>query len=429
MSGAPATALASAAFPRESPRLLRAVLGATFFIRFGFGLTVSIFAWYLEGRFVNFSATDVGTVGLVTALAPLGEFATVLFAGMAADRYGRFPVLLAGTGGSAVLLAAISFTRAELALAGTNLLFGVTSGAILASSLAVIGDQAARRERGYEMGRFDAVNLLGYVLGFAFGLGSHGILSNAQLPWLFRAGAVLLAAGFLFAVGSARGHRELQGAASFRLWGIRQAVLRRDVLLLTMPWLVIYMLLGTAFVFLGTAATSVGLPGWEVAALIGAGGCVLLLSQPYYGRLSDRFGRVRLLLVGTAGFVGLLVCGGLVPWYGATPVLLAGIGVSAVAALGYGPASLASLADASRAMSRGTTMAVYSLAVSLGMVLGLALSTGLYSALGYAGLDLFFGLVAVGLAAFTLVRWRDLRRGAAAGEADPEPAGPTTPAR
>src|SRR4029077_9350757 len=104
----------------------------------------------------------VGTVGLVSSLAPIGEFTTVLASGFLADRSGRIPVLLGGMGLAALLLALFSFSRDPICVGPLILAFGVGSGAILTASLAVVGDRAAHEARGYEMGRFDAVNLLGW---------------------------------------------------------------------------------------------------------------------------------------------------------------------------------------------------------------------------------------------------------------------------
>jgi MFS family permease len=393
----------------ESPRLLRAVFGATFFIRFGFGLTVSVFASYFARESLGLSGTSVGLIGFLSSLAPIGEFTTVLLSGLAADRYGRFPILLGGTASASVLLFVISFGRSAAFLGGTNFLFGVASGAILAASLAVVADQAGRSERGLEMGRFDAVNLLGYIMGFAAGFGALGLVPNAELPWLFRLGAAVLLAGFLFALLSVRGLTEPTYRNSFQLHHIREAVLRRDVLLLVLPWFVIYMLLGTAFIFLGTASTSVGLPTTWLAALIAGGGLLLLLTQPWFGRQTDSRGRPLFLLLGTIGFVSLLALAALVAQYGPRTELIAGIGVSALFALGYGPAALASLADVSRSLSRGTTMAVYSLVISAGMVAGLWVSSFLYSNYGVPGLDLYFLFIAAGLIVLTTARLDDLK--------------------
>ncbi|MCI4367080.1 MAG: MFS transporter, partial [Thermoplasmata archaeon] len=183
-------------------RWIRSVLGATGLVRFGFGLTVSIFAAYIAGHSSGLSTSDVGIVGLVAGLSPIGEFSTVLGSGILADRRGRLPVLVAGMGGAAVLLFLVSFTRNPWALGGLNFLFGVSSGAILAASLAVVGDEAARSERGLEMGRFDAANLVGGIGGFAVGLGLLGLVPNGELAWVFRAGAACLALGAVVVYGS-----------------------------------------------------------------------------------------------------------------------------------------------------------------------------------------------------------------------------------
>lgn len=393
----------------ESPRLLRAVFGATFFIRFGFGLTVSVFASYFAHESLGLSGGSLGLVGFLSSLAPIGEFTTVLLSGLAADRYGRFPILLFGTFSASALLAIMSLGRSADLLGGTNFLFGIASGAILAASLAVVADQSGRTERGFEMGRFDAVNLLGYILGFAAGLAALGTLPNSELPWLFRIGAAVLLAGFLFALASVRGYTEPTYRNTFQLHHIREAVLRRDVLLLVLPWFVIYVLLGAAFIFLGSAAKGVGLPLTWLAALIGGGGLVLLLTQPWFGRQADRRGRPLFLALGTIGFVSLLALAGLIAQYGPRDYLLGGIGISVLFALGYGPAALASLADVSRSLSRGTTMAVYSLVISAGMVAGLWGVSSLYSTYQAAGLDLFFLVIAAGLIVLTTMRLDDLR--------------------
>ena len=396
---------------RESRRLLDAVLGSTFFVRFAFGLTVSIFASYIVGRSDGIDATAVGTVGLISAMAPIGEFSTVLLSGTAADRFGRFPVLLIGMGAAAGLFAAVSITRDPLALAVLNLGFGVASGAILASSLAVVADQADRSRTGYEMGRFDAMNLLGWIVGFAVGFGLLGTLDNPGLAWVFRAGANLLAAGVALAAQLARRHREKGLNPRFDHGAIYRAVSRRSVLLFSLPWLVIYLLLGPGFFFLGGASQGLGVPPLDLAAVIGGGGALLLLTQPYFGRLADRHGRMRLMLVGTVGFVGVLACAAVLQHVGPVPWLLVALGVSALVGLAYGPAALAALADLSQMVTRATTMAIYTLTISLGMFVGLGLSTSLYSTFGAIGLDGFFAAIGVALVGLTLARRRDLALG------------------
>jgi MFS family permease len=408
--------------PTEHRRPISAVLVATFFVRFGFGLTLAVFASYIVGRTTGLAGSDVGAAGLISAMAPVGEFSTVLLSGALADRYGRWPVLLSGMGAAAVLFALAATTRDRLTLGAINLLFGVASGAILAASLAVVGDRADETRRGYEMGRFDAMNLFGWVGGFAVGFGLLGVLPAHRLYLVFVGGSLALAGGLAVALRLIRGIPTYRGTASYTFRNVVRNVFRRSVLLVTLPWLVIYMLLGTALVFLGTAAAGIGVSTVYLAVAIGGGGAILVVSQPYYGSLADRFGRTRLMTVGAVGFVGAMLSASLLIAYGVRIPTLAGLGLSVVLALAYGPAALAALADLTREMSRATTMAIYSLTISLGMLLGLIASTGLYAHFGDRGLYLFFGLVSVALVVLTVARVREPKASAVPGPA-------TTPAR
>lgn len=395
------------AAPPARRRVLGVVFAATFLVRFAFGLTISVFASYLAMTSLGFGGESVGTIGLVAALAPAGEFSTVLLSGQVADRRGRFPVLVGAIGAAALLMGLFAVSRDPIWLGALNFLFGVSSGAILTTSLALVGDEAALDARGLEMGRFDAMNLLGWVLGFAAGFGLLGLLSNAALGDLFVVGAGILALGFLLAFTTLWGRMEPVGAhPSTPLRTLLAAALRKEVLLVTLPWLVIYLLLGTLFVFLGGAAGTAGLSSGELAAIIGGGGLVLLATQPYFGRLSDRFGRMNLMIVGTVGFVGVLAGAGFLATYGISLAAVAVVGISVLPALAYGPAALAALADASRSISRATTMSVYTLTISLGMLIGLLVSTNLFDEFGAAGLDVYFGGIAAGLVVLTAIRYR-----------------------
>ncbi|MGA8663717.1 MAG: MFS transporter [Thermoplasmata archaeon] len=409
---------APTAEPHRRP--LFAVLVATFFVRFAFGITVAVFASYITQHSTGLGGNDVGVAGVVSAMAPVGELSTVLISGALADRYGRWPVLLSGMGAAAVLFASVALTRNVIALGAINLLFGVGSGAILAASLAVIGDRAEDTHRGYEMGRFDAINLFGWTAGLGIGIGFLGSLPNSRLNLVFALGAGLLAAGLAVTVLLVRGNPIYHGSPRYSFATVVSNIFRKSVLLVTLPWLVIYILIGTALVFIGPAAEGAGISTTLLAGVIASGGLLLVATQPYYGRLADRHGRTRLMTVGATGFVAAMACASLLVAYGPQIPILVALGVSAVVALAYGPAALAALADLSQLMSRATTMAIYSLTISLGMVIGIGGSAELYAHFANDGLYVFFGSVAAALVVLTVAR---IRETGLAGRT------PTTPAR
>jgi len=397
--------------PPESPRPLAAVFLATFFVRFSFGITIAVFVDYLTGQSSGASGAALGVAGIVTAMAPIGEFTTVLFSGAAADRWGRYPVLFGGMGAAAVMFGIVAFTRSAIVLAGANFLFGIASGAILAASLAVVADRSRVDERGLEMGRFDAVNLSGWIAGFAFGFAVLASVPNSHLSFVFVIGAATLAVGIVGAAYLLRGPRlPLPRPALFSLRTVVRSAFRPSVLVVTLPWLAIYALLGAALSFLDQAVTGVGLDPLLIAAVIGGAGSLLVLTQPYFGRWADRIGRTRMLTVGATGFILVLLFASLAialdhPW----PILV-GLGLSVVPALAYGPAALAALADLAGALSRATTMAIYSLTISAGMFVGLLASSQLYARFGDEGLYPFFGTIAAVLGVLTAVRWSEERR-------------------
>ena len=403
--------------PPSEARALGAVFVATFFVRFSFGITIAVFASYILHRFAGVSGSEFSTAALVSAMAPIGEFSTVLLSGVAADRWGRYPVLFGGMAGAAALCGAVAATRAVVALAAANFLFGVASGAILAASLAVVADRAGADERGLEMGRFDAVNLSGWIGGYAFGLFALATLPNGRLPVVFLFGATALVVGIAAARWLLGPRPPVPARPALSLPRVLGSAFQRGVLVVTLPWLAIYALIGAALVFLAPAAVGVGVDLRWLALAIAGGGSLLVLTQPYYGRWVDRVGRTRMMTIGAAGFVGLLLCASLVIALGSSLPLLIALGACALPALAYGPAALAALADLANALSRATTMAIYSLTISLGMIVGLVASGQLLAAFGNPGLYPFFGGIAAVLAVLTVVRWREGRDG------------PRTPAR
>ncbi|MEM0129134.1 MAG: MFS transporter [Thermoplasmata archaeon] len=407
---------------RSSRTELSAVLGATFLVRFAFGITTAVFATYLTGLAQGPAPVDYGTVGLVTAMASIAEAATVLGSGMLADRRGRWPVLAGGMVLSAAATAGFALDRSPLWLGALNFLFGIGSGAILTASLAVVADGTPTGRRGHEMGRFDAMNLAGWVVGFAVGYAALTFVAPGRLFAVFGIGTVGIVAGLAYARSGFRGRStHAVGSGPLGLTALR----RPEVLAVTLPWAVIYMLLGTALVFLAVSAQGVGIPPIDLAVGIGAGGLLLTVTQPAYGRLVDRFGTTALLLVGTGGFVLVLVGAALLaslPLGWPSVVVLA---VGAVGALAYGPAAFAALADLSAQITRATTMAITTLFISLGMTAGLLGSTQLYARFGTAGIDLFFGILAAALALLAIVRVRQ----APLGRPPVGPLPPTIPAR
>jgi MFS family permease len=385
---------------KSGKNILPAVFLSTFFIRLGFGLTLSIWSFYIGSK--------VETVGLTAAAAPAMEAATVLFAGLAADRFGRMPVLKWALVGGAILLLLMSTTRDPLYLTLLNGVFGLTSASILAASLATTGDRSLVHRRGLSMGQFDALNLGGWVYGFALGYILVTVLNGqndpARLAMAFWFGAAAVVVALFILWWMSRGYTEKGEEKVFDSARLKEALLEPEKLLVVLPWLAIYMLIGAMFVFLGSAASTYNIHPWELGAGVAVAGTLLLFTQPFYGKLSDRLGRTRVMIIGIVGFLGVLGFGGAIAILGLTIPFVAGLGISAIGALAFGPSSLAALTDESKQVSRGTTMSLYCVTIAAGMALGLYVAPTLFTGMGNVGVLIFFGIVGALLVIFTILR-------------------------
>ncbi|MGQ9583275.1 MAG: MFS transporter [Thermoplasmatota archaeon] len=380
----------------DGARLLWPLYTATFLIRFSFSVMIMVFPLYLQ-------SLDRFLYGLVWAASPAAEFFTVIFVGAIIDRYGRKPVLMSGLALGTLMMFFIALTRDPLAIGVFNAFHGISAGAILASSLALATDYAPAHLRGREMGTFDGANLSGWGAGFLLG----GLINQTFASDLY---AGFLIAGAVGALGFAYAQLAVSEPAKTE-YTVKQlsarhilsALGRRSVLYLTMPWLMIYAMIGAGLAFAGLEGANLEIPAWMVGAGM-AGLCVLLVStQRFFGRLSDRYGRMPLMLTGALGILGLVVSGVAVSIVGVPTIedikvnslvwgpFLGLLALLTFMAFAFAPAALASLGDVARRRQHGVTMSVYSMVISAGMVMGVPTSGAVLNAYGLTGMLGLFG--------------------------------------
>jgi MFS family permease len=400
----------------ETSRLLWPLYAATFLIRFSFSLMIMVFPFYLL-------QLDRVLYGVVWSASPAAELVTVIFMGAIIDRYGRKPVLSGGLVLGTTMMFLMAATRQPLVIGILNAFHGVAAGMILASSLALLADYAPKDSRGAEMGTFDGANLSGWGAGFLMG----GFI-NDKLAGDLRYGFVL--AGLLGAAGCVYVYLSVREPApdTFTIKQLRASHIlsvfkRRSVVLLTMPWLMMYIMIGGGLAFAGLEGKNADLPAWLVGAGM-AGLCTLLLStQRFFGRLSDKHGRMPLMLTGVTGILGLVLLGGgvyLAGWPKSLDavtgnLLLWGpvIGLACLfgfMAFAFAPAALASLGDVAKKRQHGVTMSVYSMVISAGMMLGTPASGAVLNAGGLPAMLGFFGVCVGLMLLFVVIRRYDLQK-------------------
>ena len=359
--------------------------------------------------------------GIVAAASPLFEMGTVLFIGAVVDRYGRKIILLTGLLIAAVFLFLLTQTTNLYLIFVINAFHGIAAGAILVSSLALLADYAPENRRGSEMGAFDGFNMLGWVVGYALGALCLEFFRNSL--WIsFMIAGVMALIGLCYSwINITEPKSKCILLKEIRFDSILKVLKQRSVLLLTLPWFIVFMLIGAVMTFL-TVSTSQGFTGITPLMLSGVilgGGLILISTQFLYGRLSDKYGRLPIMFIGTIGFVGLMLNVGaaylLAPDHSAGSIintilpswpLLALFGFMALA---FGPSALSSLADEAHEHRKGVTMAVYSVVISAGMFIGIPLVAAISDSFGGIGVLVFMIGCAVAMLLLVLLRYTELR--------------------
>lgn len=287
-------------------RMLSAVYASMFLIRVAFGITIVTFASYLtEGDFVY---------SLVVSASPLLELMTVAFAGVLIDRYGRKGMLLTGLGLGAVSLYGLALTKHVVLLGLVNAIHGIAAALILVTTLAIIAAVAPPQHRGREMGFFNLANIFGWIAGFAVG----GVLLDAfegRLEYTFVFAGVLATVGLLFANRMIPANVEARIRSKEDLVPaehrpspreLAKALGQPRLMLLVVPWLIVFMLVGPFITFFPRVGGDLEISGTSTSLGVLAVGLLLVVSQLVWGRLSDRLGRERIMLVGAIGFALLM---------------------------------------------------------------------------------------------------------------------------
>ncbi|MCX6661060.1 MAG: MFS transporter [Euryarchaeota archaeon] len=397
-------------------RLLSSLYISTFFIRASFGIMLATLPIYL-----NITSGYIG-YGIVSAASPLFEMGTVLFIGAVVDRYGRKIVLLSGLLTAALMLFLLSITKNLYMIFCINAAHGMAAGAILVSSLALLTDYAPEHRRGREMGAFDAFNMLGWVVGYAVGALFLEFFKGS-LGHTFLIAGVMALFGCLYCfvnITEPKKHDVL--CEKIRFDKIIGVLKQRSVLLLTLPWFIVFMIIGAVMTFLTVSTAKGGILTISpilLSGIIGGAGIVLITTQVIFGRLSDKYGRLPIMVIGTIGFVGVMTVIGVGYGLSLTPngedvknsILRFWplLGLFGIMALAFGPSALSSLADEAQETTRGVTMAVYSIVISAGMFIGVPSVAAIFDQFGGPGVLIFMIACAIAMLVLIIARYVQLK--------------------
>ncbi len=351
-------------------------------MRFSFGIVLFTLPIYLpKHEFSNL------TVGIIAAAYPVTETICGPTIGILVDRFGRRKWIYLGLIVSTVALFAFTLNTNVGYLVAVHAVQGVAAAMIIVSTLTMVTDTSTSTTRGKEMGVYDFANLGGYMVGIL----AAGILTRISSPTTpFYFAATLAAIGALFAyfrVKETKGQTKQRALSPIQT--LKILLSHRRAAAMFPIWLALTTFVGIALTF----APRLGPSPLLTSFLLGGVVLVLALTQPIFGHLSDKYGRDKLMMLGLLSVMGLFVTaiymvrGRLGFWFGVPFLVVFGIGCFA-----FPPAALATLGDLAPKRSRGTTMGVYSVVISLGTIIGPLLGGYLLDRYGMTSL-FYFGLV------------------------------------
>ncbi len=156
---------------------------------------------------------------------------------------------------------------------------------------------------------------------------------------------------------------------------------------------VMYLGYGAFMGFLPIYARNVGRNDAEIAIVLGAQLMLAIAAKPISGRLSDRVGRIPVIVI------GLLLCATALPLIFRSESLIALVLVAPLLGLGVGavtPVTNALIADLASAQRLGAAMGVFGTIWDIGEAAGPMLAGFLIGGLGYAAtFDVLAGVTAV----------------------------------
>ena len=226
--------------------------------------------------------------------------------GHAADKFGRKPMLLRASLGMAIVIGCMGFASNVYALIGLRLLQGAITG-FGSACTALIATQTDMEHAGYALGSLSTANIAGSLLGPMIG-GYIG--ENLGLPHVFflTGGLILIAFIITLLFVKESFTRENKKPLSFKeIWN---SVPQKS---LTVILFVTFFMLALAFYtvepIITVYITQISRNTGHVALLSGiafsAAGLANIIAAPRLGKLSDKIGAQKVMLVAliVAGFI------------------------------------------------------------------------------------------------------------------------------
>ncbi len=356
----------------------------------GFGVAIPVLPDYAKNEF----GASPFVIGWLLASYSIMQFISTPFIGQLSDKYGRRPVLFFSLLGTSVaaLVTGLSATFHILPLLFFGRIFDGATGGNISTAQAYIADVTTRENRAKGMGLIGAAFGLGFIFGPAIG----GILSKfgSQTPFFFVSALALTnAVSLYFILPESRRFAENQTTEKRknRLRELVESLKDSRFGIVTL----LYFLLVVAFsimttVFVQYTSFRFGYTPEQNGYLFAfIGVLAIILQGGVFGRLVEKFGETRLVVVGSILLAGSFFAVPFVgPATGGLTALLVGIAFFSIGNSLSSPALTSLASKEAPEESQGKTLGILQSAASLARAIGPALSAFLlYSATAPQNID------------------------------------------
>ncbi len=351
--------------------------------------------------FIRSMGVPVSTVGLIAAASTVVGIVVSLPAGILSDIIGRRRVILM----AAIVFATAPFLYLLIAspwqLVLVRIYHGLATAILGPVAMAAVAD-TFEKGRGERMGWYSSATMVGRFLApFVGGI----LIFGEDFRWVYLAdgfaGVLALIAAIRLPLATATSGSTWEALKRERgKYGQEIAFVFRHhgILVTSVIEAVQYFAFGCVETFLPIYLNeSLGYPAWKIGLLFTAQILMATLTKPIMGRLSDRYGRIPMIISGLA-LGGITTATMLLSSnYLVILVLIAifGLGLATVTA-----STSALVADLAQSQSRGSALGILSSIMDIGHSSGPMVSGVLISAYSYR---MAFGIVGVGLIVVSLI--------------------------